>query len=272
MNGWSVVRCRSCGLLRTWPIPTAEVLRKLYESPSYVEARSSADPQGWARRADQIIRALPGAPQAVLDFGASQGHLVRALRELRLTALGVEPSRTARAIALDKGVVLHAELEDLPPQRFDAVTMLHSLEHVEEPVTTLTALRELLGSGGSIFIEVPHAGSADMWIPKSRRAILDVPVHLHHFTPNTLRFVVQRAGLAVVRTQLFNSLPVEAALTRRRPVEQRSSMASGTASEAAPGETRSRSTNERGSLVDLLLERLRGRLPGPKFQLVARRG
>jgi len=273
MDGWSVVRCRRCGLLRTWPLPSAQLLRELYDDPSYVEARTAADPQAWALRAEQIISALPEAPLAVLDFGASQGHLVRALRGLGLTALGVEPSPAARAIALDShGVELHAELADLSSQRFDAVSMLHSLEHVEEPVATLTALREMLSSGGSIFIEVPHAGSADMWIPRSRRAILDVPAHLHHFTPATLRFVVERAGFAVLRTQVFNSLPVEAALARRRRSQRRSSMASGAATKAAPGAARSPSGNGRGTRIDLLHELLRARLPGPKFQLIARRG
>jgi SAM-dependent methyltransferase len=248
------------------------VLRELYDDPSYVEARSGGDPQAWARRAQQIICALPETPLAVLDFGASQGHLVRALRGLGLTALGVEPSPAARVIALEQGVELHAELADLPSQRFDAVTMLHSLEHVEDPVTTLIALREMLNSGGSIFIEVPHAGSADMWVPRSRRAILDVPAHLHHFTPATLEFVVERAGFAVLRTQVFNSLPVETALARRRDSRRRSSEPSRAATKAARGAARLRSANRRGTRIDLLHELLRARLPGPKFQLIARRG
>jgi hypothetical protein len=120
------------------------------------------------------------------------------------------------------------------------------------------------GAGHLVLIEVPHAGSADMWIPRSRRAILDVPAHLHHFTPATLAAVVERAGFTVLRTQVFNALPVEATIARR--VRRRSSAAPSAAS------GRPASAGGSGSRVDRLLELLRSRFAGPKFQLVARAG
>ncbi|MBA3748221.1 MAG: hypothetical protein H0W96_12130, partial [Solirubrobacterales bacterium] len=91
-EGWSVGRCRNCGLLRTWPVPDTDVLRRAYEAPSYFGARTDGDRDAWAQRAAQILSVLPDASHGVLDFGAGEGHLVRALRGAGVHAHGVEPS------------------------------------------------------------------------------------------------------------------------------------------------------------------------------------
>jgi SAM-dependent methyltransferase len=264
-RGWSVVRCRDCGLLRTWPPPDAAVLRRAYEDPSYFATRTDDARGAWAQRAGQVLAALGGPAGPVLDFGAGEGQLVRALRDAGVDADGVEPSPAARANALrELDVELRADLAELPARRFGAATLLHSLEHVDDPAATLARLRGVLAPGAAIYVEVPHAGSADMWLPRSRQMILDLPVHLHHFTPRTLAPLVERAGFDVVTTQLFNARPVELALALRERLR---------ASEPAPAE-RAEPADASATAGDggdrPALARLRRALPGWKFWLVAR--
>ena len=261
------MRCRDCGLLRTWPPPDAAVLRRFYEDPSYFATRTDDARGAWAQRARQVLAALGGPAGAVLDFGAGEGHLVRALRDAGIAAEGVEPSPAARANARrEQDVGLWSDLSELADRRFGAATLLHSLEHVDDPAATLARLHGVLAPGAVIYVEVPHAGSADMWLPRSRQMILDLPAHLHHFTPATLAPLVERAGFAVVTTQLYNARPVELALALRtrlrasgpaRAAEDRAAPASG----GGTGEDAERA----------LVARLRSRLAGWKFWLVARR-
>ena len=260
------MRCRDCGLLRTWPAPDADLLRRFYDDPSYFATRTVGAREAWAQRARQILGVLPAAPASVLDFGAGEGHLVRALRDMGVHAEGVEPSPAARANARrDQDVALCADIGDLGGERFEGAVLLHSLEHVDDPLQTLTALRGVLAPGAAMYIEVPHAGSADMWLPRSRQAILDLPAHLHHFTPRTLSQLVEAAGLRVVAVQLFNARPVELAMAwRERRREAAAPPAAADAHTAAPPAV-ALEHGERGPAA-----RLRSRLPGWKFWLVAR--
>ncbi len=72
------------------------------------------------------------------------------------------------------------------PESFDVITLIHSLEHVLEPVETLTDLRHRLNPTGHLFVQVPD----------SRRNPYDLVIsdHLLHFTVDTLRFAVECAG------------------------------------------------------------------------------
>jgi hypothetical protein len=151
--------------------------------------------------------------------------------------------------------------------------LIHSLEHVADPLRTLTALRAAVEPGGMVFIEVPHAGSVDMWWPRRRRGILDLPVHLYHFVPATLVGAVERAGLRVVEVRLSNPDTLEWALEKRarwRNVEGAGEGIPGGAeaglspSNSAPGSVRSLWSSR-------MLPWIRRHFPGGKLQLLATR-
>ena len=273
IDGWSIVRCRQCGLARTWPPPAASTLLALYDDPTYHDQRSDPKHAAWAQRARHIIATLPDRPASVLDFGAGEGHLVRAFREMDLDAAGVEPSPLGRKRALEQhGVRLLEALEEAPIAHFGAVTLLHALEHVPDPLRTLTVLGDIAAPGATMFIEVPHVGSADVLSARSRRAILDVPAHLHHFTPRSLRPLLARAGWSVVEVRLFNCGLVEAALSYR--ASRRRGIGHPPAPEVVSDRSSETERPTKGGpgCSASALSALRSALPGNKFQVVARRG
>ena len=160
----------------------------------------------------------------MLDFGAGEGHLVRAFRDAGMTAVGVEPSSTARAASSRyQDVELLAGLDDVPPARFTTITLLHVLEHLGDPVETLRALRRTLTMDGHLFIEVPHAGSADMY--SSRRRARDArpssgPAPLHPGDAPAARRArgILRRSDAIVQCALGRSRPrVASSSPRRQP-------------------------------------------------------
>jgi SAM-dependent methyltransferase len=269
MGEWSVVRCGTCGLLATRPIPESDLLRRIYDNPAYYDTRSDASSDAWTQRAHDILRELPARPGAVLDFGAGEGNLVAALRALGVHAEGVEPSAAGRAAAARvHRIVLHSQAPVAAEDRFDAATLLHSLEHVPEPVHALRQIRSLLTADGFVFIEVPHAGSADLLLVSQRRAILDLPVHLHHFTPRTLERVAAAAGFACIGLKLYNCTAIERALALR---------AAARTHECGCGAPRSRSAEVREehgprtqSVWRRVLATVRETLPGPHFQWIGR--
>ena len=137
----------------------------------------------------------------VLDYGAGQRHLVCAFRSLGLVADGVEPSLAGRDQArLRYGLELGSSLRPAGGERYDLIVLQRVLEHV----AVLRDLSRRLDPLGSMLIEVPNASSFEMLRPSRRRVILDLPVHLYHFTPLTLSVVLGAAALEAVDVTLTN--------------------------------------------------------------------
>ena len=266
---WTVVRCRGCGLLRTWPPPDRATLASFYGSGDYYQHRNmgAASEAAWVDRTREIIESLPRRPASVLDFGAGEGHLVHALRQRGLEAEGVEPFPTGRQAARERYGI---ELFEEPPahRRFDLVTLIHALEHVADPVATLARLAERLEPKGLVFIEVPNAASVDMHRSSKRRELLDLPVHLFHFAPPTLARVVEKAGLQALDLRLSNPDLLEWLLARRasRPAPRPTSPPS-----AASPPPEAASPSILRASWRRLLPWLRQRLPGDRIQVVAAR-
>ncbi len=173
-------------------------------------------------KAEDLLEQVGGDISRVLDFGAGEGHLVAAFRSLGIHADGVETSDAARAEARRRhGLDLLRDIPCGPGARYDLILLVHSLEHVDEPVAVLRSLRGQLNPHGRIFIDVPNADSFEVLRPSRRRSILELPLHLYHFTPASLGAVVKAAGLTVVSLRLTNPQWLEWLLSwrARRRVE-----------------------------------------------------
>lgn len=275
LGEWTVVSCDRCGLRITWPRPGPEVLARVYAENAYYEdtgmgASAAAD---WPERARGILGLIPADVRSVLDLGAGEGHLVAALKAVGVEADGIEPSPAGRQAARQiHGLDLGTRLAEAPRKAYDLVTLVHSLEHVPDPPASLAAASAVLRPGGHLFIEVPHADSVELWRPARRRQLLCLPVHLYHFTPETLAPIVRRSGLEIVGLHLYNPDALEWMLSLRgrwrgaaavsRPEATASPMAS---AGLPPDAARSRLWRDR------VLPWVRRRFPGWKFQVVARR-
>lgn len=77
-------------------------------------------------------------------------------------------------------------------EKFDVITMLHSLEHIPNPVEILCELKEKLTSDGILFIQVPNlnANPFDLLIAD----------HCTHFDSKSLESAVIKAGFEVIKS------------------------------------------------------------------------
>lgn len=268
---WEILRCSRCELAMTWPRPSADLLAEIYSSRDYYATREMDDEasQATITRAREILAHHSRPVRRVLDFGAGEGHLVAAFRSLGIEAEGVEPSAAGRREARRRyDLDLREDLFTGRPDPVDLVVLLHSLEHVPDPVGVLRSLGEWIHPDGTLFIEVPNAGSFEMRRTEGRKKILDVPVHLFHFTPETLSRVVEAAGLRVSCVQLTNPEWLESILNARAAALSKSTVPT-----HAPGRPSAGGTGSSSKLRKIwregLLPRVRSILPGWKFQMIA---
>jgi|GEM_PF-167880 len=141
----------------------------------------------------------------LLDFGCGAARFGRLMREYGWRVEGVDVSgdvaeRTARAAGfpVHVGSLPHA---DIRPESFDVVTMWASLEHVHDPRSVVAGAYDVLRPGGMLLVCVPNIAS---WAARRFGAAwwgLELPRHLVHFTPQTLRGLLDREGFRITRLE-----------------------------------------------------------------------
>jgi 2-polyprenyl-3-methyl-5-hydroxy-6-metoxy-1,4-benzoquinol methylase len=129
-----------------------------------------------------------------LDIGCSMGILLLHLQgAYHNQAVGVEPGEAHRIHARKEGLTVYATFEDLEKAgeaRFDLVSMSHVLEHLPDPVSYLTHLREcVLTPAGWLLLEVPNLYAHDSF----------EVAHLVAFSPHTLREVLHKSSFDIVK-------------------------------------------------------------------------
>lgn len=135
----------------------------------------------------------------LLDVGCGNGQYIAQMRDLGWRVSGVERDPRGAAVARSKiGTErIHSDLETAgraQPAGYDVVTLSHVIEHVFDPIETLTACRGVLRPGGLLVVATPNLESQGHRQFGRNWLHLDPPRHLHLFTRATLSSVVERAG------------------------------------------------------------------------------
>jgi SAM-dependent methyltransferase len=172
----------------------------------------------------------------VLDFGCGAGLFLEVATRLKANVVGVdmgEPNtRRLKARGLDvfRGT-LGEYIAQGRPQRFDGISSSHVFEHLHDPVEALQQLKQLLKPDGLIWIGVPNAANWGYRVLRDKWYATQVPRHLHHFTPLSLRTMIDRSGLhgtvrseslvgptaSTLRDFLRHRLLIPSAISRRIP-------------------------------------------------------
>jgi 2-polyprenyl-3-methyl-5-hydroxy-6-metoxy-1,4-benzoquinol methylase len=136
-----------------------------------------------------------------LDFGCGGGLFLHRMHRqgwhvtgLDVSTVAVEKVRTELGLPALVGTLPHPRLK---PESFDVITMWHSLEHVHNPREVLENAYSLLAPGGKLLVAAPNIDSlAFRWF-RSAWFALELPRHLTHFTPDTLRRLLTQTGFRV---------------------------------------------------------------------------
>ena len=207
-------RCSDCDLVHLSPRPDDDLLATLYGEEFYFPEASpfSAIAEGVkdliqdARRRVVEKRARVGR---LIDVGSGDGAFVHHMASHGWDAVGLDFSPAAGELAARRGLrgrFLMGSLadHDLPSGSFDAVTLWQVLEHIGDPVSMLRRAHALLRPGGLLIASVPNIEGLSAVLTRERWWGLDVPRHLVHYTPSTLRRVVNESGLRVLDVRHFS--------------------------------------------------------------------
>ncbi|MDQ2844691.1 MAG: class I SAM-dependent methyltransferase, partial [Acidobacteriota bacterium] len=154
------------------------------------------DTKRWLQRRETLRRYKQSG--ALLDLGCSSGSFLSSLKgdpwELHGIEMSSGPARKAEARSGAKVFVGDILEAPFAAQSFDAVTCFDVFEHLYRPHEVLQMVRYWLKPGGIFYALMPNIYSAEARVFGSYWYGLELPRHLSHFSPKSLRHLAARCG------------------------------------------------------------------------------
>jgi len=212
-KNFPIWKCNDCSLLFTQDVPGQDEIGTFYASENYI---SHSDTRKGVINSLyhtirkhtlstklKLVKSETGLTRGnILDIGCGTGAFLNTMKTAGWGITGLEPDENARPKAnatYQLNAMPAAELFNLPAGSFNAITMWHVLEHVHQLHEYVNQLRHLLSEKGKIFIAVPNYTSYDAAHYKEHWAAYDVPRHLYHFSPQSMKALMNAHGLQVIK-------------------------------------------------------------------------
>jgi len=222
-----LLSCLDCGALVTdttpeWHRACAEVYAEyeVYGQSGGVEEKTfsvEGDPTPRSQVLTSLMAASgPPLEGAWLDFGCGNGSFLREVlgRFPGLAGYGVEYNERHRdAVLMIPGARgFGASIDELDLNEFQTISMIHVLEHIENPLPLLETIKSRLAPGGSLLIQVPH-----IW---TNPYVVTVGDHATHFDLPSLKRLLRESSFDVTWAE-EDFIAGELTLLARRPILSR---------------------------------------------------
>lgn len=212
LEEFEIFHCEHCDFLFTQNIPEEENAAKYYQSEAYISHSDTS--KGFINRLYHSVRTFTLRQKRklvekscgkksghILDIGSGTGSFLFTMKQAGWNATGIEPDPIARqnSETINGIAALPPEAErTFPSGSFDVISMWHVLEHVHQLDDQMNQLQRLLSVTGKIFIAVPNHTSYDAVHYGKYWAAWDVPRHLYHFSPATMRVLAEKYGFEIM--------------------------------------------------------------------------
>jgi SAM-dependent methyltransferase len=200
---YDLMRCTGCSYVWLADPPKPEAMGPHYSEDYHrviMAAGENSGPGRWKRQHDTIMRHKNGG--AILDIGCSSGGFLTAMKgdAWKLYGIEMETSTAEKAKAATGAEVFVGEALDapFPDESFDVITGFDLLEHVYHPRQFLSKVQQWLKPGGIVYLGLPNIDSWEAHMLGTYWYGLELPRHLSHFSPKSLRHVFNSLGFQEV--------------------------------------------------------------------------
>lgn len=213
---YNLVRCPGCRLVWLKNAPGRDEMERHYgaEYDRLITDAGDNSPERWNARSGALSRYASGG--ALLDLGCSSGAFLGSLKSGNWRLFGIEMSAEAARMAKARAdaEVFVGDILEAPfaPESFDAITCFDVLEHVYEPRKVLEKVRYWLKPGGIFYTLLPNIDSGEARLFKSYWYGLELPRHISHFSPDSLRYLAHSVGLEGVSVEARRNSALEYSL------------------------------------------------------------
>jgi len=147
---------------------------------------------------------------SLVDVGCGNGFFLNSLRNSEWILQGVEISESAARVGREEFElnIFTGSLEEAAFEEgaFDVVVLSHFLEHVYNPLATLTEAARIAKNNGLVVVTVQNIESTNFRIFGDRWCGHDLPRHMYDFSAETFKKLVEKIkGLEVCEVKFMAS-------------------------------------------------------------------
>jgi 2-polyprenyl-3-methyl-5-hydroxy-6-metoxy-1,4-benzoquinol methylase len=210
-----IVRCNRCGLMYSNPQELIDCER--FQEPEHPKVFDEVQSrQGFRKqnvqlpdnlRALAVIDSLIPKRGKLLEIGSYCGIFLDRIRSDGWDTTGLEPDLGVADYA--RGKYGHRIIDGVLPQpsladgSFDAVVMLHVIEHIPDPSSALREIRRIMKPGGILAVETPRFDSLMFkLLGRRERSISNCNGHIYFFTVPTLSQILKKNDFEIAKVEL----------------------------------------------------------------------
>lgn len=146
--------------------------------------------------------------KTVLDYGCGNGGFIKLIESKVKYAHGVEPELRSRLGLIDDGFIVFDKIPET--NKYDIITLFHVIEHLKDPIKTITELSNHLNPNGKLIIETPNSDDALITLYKNKAfsEFTYWSCHLYYFNEKTLSDVINSSNLNVSEAHQVQRYPL----------------------------------------------------------------
>ena len=205
MVHYQIVRCNTCGLVRSDPVADTNILKELYQQSTFTynqETPNLKKTYGHYLRKTEKYK-IP--KQHLLEIGCGNGFfLEEAISQGFREVTGIEPSTEAVGMAntLIRSRLICDMLRPglLPSNTFDVICIFQTLDHISEPNIFLGECIKLLKPGGIMLCLNHNVNAMSSRVLREKSPIIDIE-HTYLYSPETIKRLFEKQGLHVLEVK-----------------------------------------------------------------------
>lgn len=200
---YRIVKCKTCGLIRSDPILEPKSLHRLYEESDFGYLDETQNLGKTYMRYFQKFFSSLSIHSRILEIGCGNGFFLYELWKLGFRNLkGYEPSVEAikQAPLEVKNFIIPTEFRVTPGEvsQYDVICSFHTIDHLERPDEFVKDSFRLLKSGGYLYNITHDAGSLVHKIFGEHSVMFDIQ-HIYMFSRTTLKKLLIKNGYASIK-------------------------------------------------------------------------
>jgi SAM-dependent methyltransferase len=125
----------------------------------------------------------------VLDFGCGGGYVLNSINCCK--KIGIEINPSAQKKAREFNIEIFESFESIKEESIDVIISNSALEHIINPIETLSDVNRVLKKKGKLMISVPHEDLSYDYVKD------DINQHFYTWSPMSIGNLIQKSGFEI---------------------------------------------------------------------------